>query len=101
MRNYGGSVGVSLVQTMVDRRSQFHQSRLVESISNVNPIFYQQTHGPMRRSIGNIYSSIGSQAGMLAFLDIFKVLAILAFSGIFLAIFLKRIEPGEQGEGGH
>jgi DHA2 family multidrug resistance protein len=101
MRNYGGSVGVSLVQTMVDRRSQFHQTRLVESITYGNPIFYQQTHAPLHRSIGNIYSAIGSQAGMLAYLDIFKVLAILAFSGIFLCLFLKRIEPGEKGEGGH
>jgi DHA2 family multidrug resistance protein len=101
MRNYGGSVGVSLVQTMIDRRSQFHQARLVETITNVNPVFYQQVHGPMHRTVANIYADIGAQSEMLAFLDIFKVLSILAFSGIFFALFLKRIEPGEKGEGGH
>jgi DHA2 family multidrug resistance protein len=101
MRNYGGSVGVSIVQTMIDRRSQFHQTRLVETITNVNPILYQQTHGPMHRSIGNIYADIGAQSEMLAFLDIFKVLSILAFCGILFCFFLKRIEPGEGGEGGH
>ena len=102
MRNYGGSVGVSIVQTMIDRRSQFHQARLVEAISNGNPILYQETHGPMHRTISDIYSDIGLQAGMWAYIDIFKVLSILAFCGIFVAMFLKRIGPGEEGgEGGH
>ena len=102
MRNYGGSVGVSLVQTMIDRRSQFHQSRLAESITNVNPVYYQAVHGPAHRTLAGIYSEIGLQAGMFAYLDIFKVLSILAFCGIFVALFLKRIELGEGGgEGGH
>ena len=102
MRNYGGSVGVSIVQTMIDRRSQFHQSRLVETITNGNPIYYQQVHGPMHRTIADIYSDIGLQAGMWAYLDIFKVLSILSFCGIFVALFLKRLDPGDAGgEGGH
>ena len=101
MRNYGGSVGVSIVQTMVARRSQFHTARLVETITNVNPVFYQEVHGPMRRSIGNIAADIASQSEMLSFIDIFKVLSILSYSGIIVALFLKRIEPGETGEGGH
>jgi DHA2 family multidrug resistance protein len=101
MRNYGGSVGVSLVQTMIDRRSQFHQERLTEHVSTGNPIFYQLTHGVRAVPIGKIYSEVGSQAGMLSYIDIFKVLSILAFCGIFISIFLKRIEPGEKSEGGH
>ncbi len=101
MRNYGGSVGVSIVQTMVARRSQAHQTRLVEGVTNVNPVFYQQVHGPMHRSIGSISGSIAAEAEMLSFLDIFKVLSLLAFAGVFIAMFLKRMKPGEQGEGGH
>jgi DHA2 family multidrug resistance protein len=101
MRNYGGSVGVSIVQTMLARRSQFHQSRLVGNITNGNPICYQQVHGPMHRTLGSIYTGIGAQVEMLSFIDIFKVLSILAYIGAFVAIFLKRIEPGEKSEGGH
>ena len=51
--------------------------------------------------VGKIYGQIGLQSGMLAYIDIFKVLSILAFSGIFFSLFLKRIEPGEKSEGGH
>jgi DHA2 family multidrug resistance protein len=101
MRNYGGSFGVSIVQTMVARRSQFHQSRLVEKITSGNPILYQELHGPMHQTIGHVYDQIGQQSEMLSFIDIFKVLSILAYAGAFIAIFLKRIEPGEKSEGGH
>ena len=101
MRNYGGSVGVSLVQTMVSRRSQFHQARLVETITNVNPVYYQAVHGPMHRTIGDVYAEVGAQSEMLSFLDIFKVLSILSFCGVFVALFLKRMNPNEKGEGGH
>ena len=29
-RNFGGSIGISFASTLVTRREQFHQSRLVE-----------------------------------------------------------------------
>ncbi len=99
MRNYGGSVGVSIVQTMVARRSQFHQARLVETITNVNPVFYQQTHGPMHRTVGNIYADIGAQAEMLSFLDIFKVLSILSFIGVFVAAVPQADGARREGRG--
>ena len=102
MRNYGGSVGVSIVQTLVARRSQAHQARLVERVTNDSPIYWQQVHGPMGRSVKAISGSIATQAEMLSFLDIFKVLSILSFIGIFVAAFLKRMKPGDEGgEGGH
>jgi DHA2 family multidrug resistance protein len=41
-RNFGGSIGVSLAQTTLARREQFHQSRLVEHVGSWNP-FYHQT----------------------------------------------------------
>ena len=45
MRNLGGSVGISFVTTMLDRRSQFHQNRLV---GDVSPF-----HLAYRRAIAN------------------------------------------------
>ena len=41
-RNFGGSIGVSLAQTVLARREQFHQSRLVEHVGSWNP-FYADT----------------------------------------------------------
>ena len=44
-RNFGGSMGVALSQTVLARREQFHQSRLVEHLGSWNP-FYNDTSGP-------------------------------------------------------
>jgi DHA2 family multidrug resistance protein len=39
MRNMGSSVGTSLVTTLIARRSQFHQLRLVDHARIDNPNF--------------------------------------------------------------
>src|SRR5579871_2307675 len=37
-RNIGGSVGISVVTTMLDRRSQVHLSELSRNLSSSNPV---------------------------------------------------------------
>jgi DHA2 family multidrug resistance protein len=103
MRNLGGSVGISIVQTMLSRRSQFHQARLVEHVTNGNPIYYQVTHGTGNghATLRQIFTTISQQAEMLSFIDIFKVLAIAAFISIPVVIFMKRIKLGEKTEAAH
>jgi MFS transporter, DHA2 family, multidrug resistance protein len=103
MRNLGGSVGISIVQTMLARRSQFHQSRLAEHITNGNPIYYQVTHGIGNgfSTIGKIFAALGQQAEMLAFIDIFKVLAIASFASIPIVFFMKNIDLNEKAPAGH
>src|SRR5258707_13247777 len=49
MRNMGSSVGTSLVTTVIARRSQFHQLRLVEQARVENPNFVNTVQGRTRR----------------------------------------------------
>src|ERR1700757_4595431 len=49
MRNMGSSVGTSLVTTLIARRSQFHQLRLVEKARVDNPNFFQAAQGLSHR----------------------------------------------------
>src|SRR5439155_21507325 len=42
MRNIGASVGISVGTTLLARRSQFHQSRLAESLTPVSPLAQTQ-----------------------------------------------------------
>jgi DHA2 family multidrug resistance protein len=100
MRNLGGSVGISIVQTMLARRGQFHTARLRENISYGNPIFYELIHSG-KLTIAGIAHVIGEQSEMLSFIDVFKVLAIAAFLSIPAVIFMKTIKPGEKSAGGH
>ncbi len=100
MRNLGGSVGISIVQTVLSRRSQFHQARLVESISNGNPTIYGLLHSGAA-TVGTIFKAVGRQAEMLAFIDIFKILMIASFASIPVVIFMKNMDPNEKSAGGH
>jgi MFS transporter, DHA2 family, multidrug resistance protein len=60
-RNFGGSMGVALSQTVLARREQFHQSRLVEHIGSWNP-FYNDTLSRIQGYL-NGRAATGSSSG--------------------------------------
>jgi DHA2 family multidrug resistance protein len=106
-RNIGSSVGTSIVTTMIVRRSQFHQSRLVArtSMGNlrfqnaINGLAQQLTHAGLslheaqRQALARIYASVQGQAAALAYIDTFWVLGIAAFVMFALSFVLKRNDP--------
>jgi MFS transporter, DHA2 family, multidrug resistance protein len=106
-RNLGGSVGVSLANTELVQRSQFHQSRLVENINPSSPTFqstmhyltqfFTQSGSPATaqgRAMGYIGQMIGNQAALLAYIDIFYMWCIFAAVLVPLVLLLiRRIGP--------
>jgi DHA2 family multidrug resistance protein len=111
MRNMGSSVGTSLVTTLIARRSQFHQARLVENARPDNPNFQNSADGLTQhfaqfglspheahaRAYANIYQRVQSQAASLAYIDTFMVLAVGAAIMFCLTFVLKKNEPGGGG----
>jgi MFS transporter, DHA2 family, multidrug resistance protein len=111
MRNMGSSVGTSLVTTLIARRSQFHQARLIEYTRDGNPNFQSSVNGLTQRlahsglsahdaqmgAYARIYASIQAQAGTLAYIDTFMVLCVGAAIMFFLAFILKKNDPGGGG----
>jgi DHA2 family multidrug resistance protein len=111
MRNMGSSVGTSLVTTVIARRSQFHQLRLVEKARIDNPNFanaaramtqhFQNSglgrHDAQGVAYARIYRALQAQAGTLAYIDTFMVLCIAAGIMFFLSFLLKRNDPGGGG----
>jgi MFS transporter, DHA2 family, multidrug resistance protein len=111
MRNMGSSVGTSLVTTMIARRSQFHQARLVQNARVDNPNFVKAANalsghlagaglGSYRghlQAYARIYQSLQAQAASLAYVDTFKVLAVGAVIMFLLAFVLKKNDPGGRG----
>jgi MFS transporter, DHA2 family, multidrug resistance protein len=104
-RNFGGSIGVAVASTMLTRRAQFHQSRLVENMQGLNPSypdFTQQlahTYGTTADSsltLASIYQTVVQQANLLSYLDAFKLLGV-----VFLALLplLLLVKPGKGGGG--
>jgi MFS transporter, DHA2 family, multidrug resistance protein len=89
-RNIGGSVGISFVTTFLARRTQYHQSFLAEHMGASNPAFRRALTGSAntlihhgstasaasQQAYGLLYNTVGRQAGFLAYMDTFWILAI-------------------------
>ncbi|HEV7226031.1 MAG TPA: DHA2 family efflux MFS transporter permease subunit [Pirellulales bacterium] len=99
-RNLGGSFGISLVQTWLARRGQFHQARLVERLTpydaGYQPLVDQlgATLGGNEPALAAIGQSLQQQAKMLAYIDIFHLLAWAALLMIPLAFLLPKAPLG-------
>ena len=111
MRNMGSSVGTSLVTTLIARRSQFHQARLVQYARIGSPNFQDSANGLVQQlthfglsapdaqihAYARIYQSLQAQAGSLAYIDTFMVLSVGAAIMFFLTFALKKNDPGGGG----
>jgi DHA2 family multidrug resistance protein len=111
MRNMGSSVGTSLVTTLIARRSQFHQARLVGNARPDNPNFQNSANGLARQlansglgaheahaqAYARIYQGLQAQAASLAYIDTFMVLAAGAAIMFCLTFALKKNDPGGGG----
>jgi DHA2 family multidrug resistance protein len=107
-RNIGGSFGISLVTTMLARQSQRHQVYLVEHatpldsayqarVDHLSAMFAQMGHGPLealRMAEGMVYQTVQNQATMLAYLDDFRLLAVLFFVLIPFVFLLRKPQGG-------
>jgi DHA2 family multidrug resistance protein len=103
MRNIGGSVGISITTTLLARRAQVHQAMLVSHVTPYDPAAQQQLltlerlfatrAGPVgatRQALAALYAIVVKQATLLAFLDVFRFLAIMALLCFPLALLLKK-----------
>jgi DHA2 family multidrug resistance protein len=109
-RNIGGSVGISFVTTMLDRRAQFHQARMIDHLGSGSWKLHAALEGTARtlQAHGSapalaaqqaqqmIQNSVVRQATMLAYIDNFKILAISAMCMVPLVLLLKGGKPGGE-----
>lgn len=112
-RNIGGSMGVAVAQTLLAQRQQFHQSRLIEH-ATPSDLGYQQTLDQMTRyfqaqgasasdaasqAIAWIGRTLQQQVDLLAYIDVFWSLAIIAALLIPIAATLRSIDLGAPARG--
>lgn len=102
-RNVGGSVGISLVTTLLDRRAQFHQNRLTERATELEPTFNRAVSAASRvLGVGKadntpfalIMRTIQRQAETLSYIDCFWLLGIAFGCMVPLVFFMKKTKPG-------
>jgi MFS transporter, DHA2 family, multidrug resistance protein len=107
-RNMGGSVGISFVTTMLDRRSQAHLSYLSRNLTPSNPMFNSilqgatqamRAHGvdaafAAKQAYALIGNTVQRQAMMLSYIDDFQILGIAILAMIPLVFLVRKGKPG-------
>ncbi len=92
LRNIGGSIGIAMATTAIIRRAALHQTEIGANLSPSNPIFQQKSRmiaaylghqiGPAAArpgSLGLMYGLLQRQSALLAYIDVFRWTALLAF----------------------
>jgi DHA2 family multidrug resistance protein len=107
MRNLGGSFGIATATTLLSRRSQFHQSRLVEHLTPLAQPFNEWQHRMSQafpdlgnswqwwnapQAMASLYNEVVRQAKMLAFCDDYWFFTIV-FLCLLPLVFLMRRSP--------
>jgi DHA2 family multidrug resistance protein len=116
-RNLGGSVGIAFVTTLLERRSQYHQSVLVTHLTATDPTLQLTLGRAVDRLISAGYTSadalvrapaqlgaiVRQQSALLGALDCFWFLGALAMIGPLLALGIRSFDQGGSGtkSGGH
>jgi DHA2 family multidrug resistance protein len=111
-RNLGGSFGVAFMTTMLERRTQFHHSVLVQHLTPDNPVFNQKLEtitqyltgagssaaDASQKAYGMLSGLANQQAAFLGSLDCFHLLGWVALATLVLALMTKPYRSGGSAE---
>jgi DHA2 family multidrug resistance protein len=114
-RNWGGSFGIAFVTTMSERRQNFHQTRVGDTLPASSPglrsaiqqtTAYLQAHGfshadALGAAYARYYNQLQAQTRMLAFMDCFYVLGLITLIAAPLVLLTKNFKVGGKAPAGH
>ena len=107
LRNLGGSFGVGLATTMLTRRTQFHQNRLVDNLTPFDQSLWwssQQTAQALQQKgmdaataqhggLQMIYDTMLRQAYMMSFNDVFIILTAIMVVLLPMVLLMRHAKP--------
>jgi MFS transporter, DHA2 family, multidrug resistance protein len=104
MRNVGGSIGISVVNTLLSRHEQTHRSELSHNMAQYSHTFEEQLHAltaylsqhadpatAARQALDILNRSLGAQSALWSFVDDFRYLAVLCFVCAPIAFAMARV----------
>ena len=114
MRNLGGSLGISMVTTLLARRAQVHQALMVGHATPYDPAYNhflstaQQALTPdggswlaHERSLALVYNSVLNQARLWGFVEDFRYFGILCLICLPLVLLFKKVRRGAKLAAAH
>ena len=107
-RNIGGSVGISVVTTMLDRRAQVHLTDMSKNLNAANPSLQRMLQGAIgameqrglsaadatQRAYALIQGTVQRQAIMLSYIDCFWFLGVAILCMVPAVFLMKKSKPG-------
>jgi len=107
-RNMGGDIGISMVTTLIARRSQWHQANLVANVRPGDPMLLERLQGiaqaaqhagvsaaqSTKVATAAIYRQVTIQAQTLAYLDVLFILACFTAVMVPLVLLTRRAARG-------
>jgi DHA2 family multidrug resistance protein len=114
-RNMGGSIGISIVETLLSRRTQFHQSVLSAHTGQFDATFQSRVAGltqtfatggmdritATQMAHGRLYGLLQSQASLLAYLDTIWLFGLICLLVVPLAFLMKKNTGGRVQAAAH
>ena len=104
MRNVGGSFGIAAVTTMLARGAQTHQAAMISHLTPYDSVFRERisemvtgmTHNTdvltaSQQAYRAVYQTLVRQATLLAYIDIFRLLAFLCVLCVPAALLFKKV----------
>jgi DHA2 family multidrug resistance protein len=114
VRNIGGSIGISIAQTLLVRRSDLHQTEMIGYVSRTQYWFEQRlsaltgyltqhTAAPnaQHAAAQTLYQQLGRQALLWSFVDVFRWTSLICFVCVILVWFFRKAKPGRAPAGVH
>jgi DHA2 family multidrug resistance protein len=97
VRNLGSSVGISLVSTLLVQNTQVNRAELVEHVTPFSPEARRALAllgDGGRQALAVLDQEITRQAAMIAYLDDFKLMMLVALAAVPLVLILRRPKGG-------
>jgi DHA2 family multidrug resistance protein len=114
VRNIGGSIGISLAQTLLVRRADVHQNEIINHVGRTQEWFQQQTSSlsaflgryshpsnALPRAELTLYRELGQQALLCAFIDVFRWTALLCFGCMILVWLFRKVKHATSAAAAH
>lgn len=114
-RNLGGSIGLALLGTLIDRRNAYHDAVIRESVTANSAIGQEHMSSSIAsfvaqggdyahaslQAVAQLSGEIARQAAVMTFSETFYALGLALLCCVPLALLLKSPRPGAPVEAGH
>jgi len=103
LRNVGGSIGISIVNTLIARHQQIHRAELAGNLGR-GGIWVEQRLHALRQTFGAsgpgladtqawgaLERTLSSQSALWSYVDDFRYLAVACFCCVPIVFLLKRV----------